>query len=112
MFALASLVAVSPEAEEKVAAYWVAQEAKEAAWSQYEQLMQAHQRRQALAVHEGRRVRRPKELVQAEARFDHLEHQASWAAAEVEMALRAANPGAEQRSVMATKRALLSVRPS
>lgn len=107
MFALASLVQVSPEAEETVAAYWAAQEAKEAAWAQYVQLLDEHNRRQ---VAEQRKIRRPKALILAERAFDAAEHAASWASGDVETALRAANPGAESRSVMATKRALLTPR--
>lgn len=104
---LVELAAVTPAVEAKVAAWRLAREAREAAWTQYKKLSDEHNRKvQFTKLPSGRKPRRSREFVAAEQLLDRFEHRASHAEAEIEMELRAANPGADNRTIMATKRAL------
>lgn len=103
---LAALLEVTPAVAAKVQAWQAAVATRQAMWAEYERLAEQHQLRQLDAQLTGRRIRRSQAFTLAERRFDAAEHKASWAEAGIEMELRAAHPGADNRSVMATKREL------
>lgn len=104
---LVELAAVPPAVEAKVAHWRLAREVREGVWAQYRKLSDEHNRKvQFTKLPSGRKPRRSREFVAAEARLDRVEHLVSVAEREIEQELRVANPGADNRSIMATKRAL------
>lgn len=104
---LIELAQATPAVEAKVAAWRLAVAARVAAWAEYQRLSDEHNVRSRAAYQAGeRKARRSKAFMAAERAFAAAEHRASYAAAEIEMELRVANPGTDNRSIMATKRAL------
>ncbi len=102
-----ALAAVTAEVEAAVAAWRVARAAREGAWAEYEKLSEAHSRKVRLtSLPSGRKPRRSQEFVRAERSLDRFEFLVGRAEAEIEMRLRVANPGADNASIMATKREL------
>ena len=102
----AALATVTPAVEAKVHAWRDACRTREAMWQDYLRHSDAHRARQLAAQATGTRIRRNAAFTAAEARFDAAEHRASHAEGDIERELRAANPGADNRTIMATKREL------
>lgn len=101
-----ALATVTPAVDAAVRAWQDACRTRDAFWQELERHAKAHRTRQAIADNTGRKIRRSAAYRAADSRFDHVEHKAARAEAEIEMQLRIANPAADNRSIMATKREL------